>query len=219
MRHEPDRLRRQHLRALHDRRFDLPDRSSGTTPTTSTCCSPGERTVRAPPTSSPGRRVLPARGKHGRFYASILYNFSYGDNDPFRAYDSPWVYRIRATFGFLNVGRRRPQSSLRCAASIHFQRRACAPGASSIRYSSSFACWIFAASSRRDSGGCAGSPGSCRRGHDEDRSRRRCGADLLDRGAHAGDELALRLAAAEMRLPDPGCGARTLRGPPRAARR
>ena len=39
-------------------------------------------------------------GKHGGFYASILYNFSYDDNDPFRAYDSPWVYRIGATFGF-----------------------------------------------------------------------------------------------------------------------
>jgi hypothetical protein len=43
--------------------------------------------------------VQPMGGK-GAFSASVLYNFSYDDNDPTRAYDSPWVYRFGVTFGF-----------------------------------------------------------------------------------------------------------------------
>lgn len=39
------------------------------------------------------------RGRTGA-YALVLYNFSYDDNDPTEAYDSPWVYRVGFSMGF-----------------------------------------------------------------------------------------------------------------------
>jgi len=40
------------------------------------------------------------RGGRAGVYALALYNFSYDDNDPTEAYDSPWVYRVGVSFGF-----------------------------------------------------------------------------------------------------------------------
>ena len=40
------------------------------------------------------------RGGRAGVYGLALYNFSYDDNDPTEAYDSPWVYRVGVSFGF-----------------------------------------------------------------------------------------------------------------------
>jgi len=39
------------------------------------------------------------RGKVG-VYFSALYNFGYDDNDPFRPYDSPWIFSVGVGVGF-----------------------------------------------------------------------------------------------------------------------
>jgi len=47
-----------------------------------------------------GAGFVQPMGGSGAVSAAVLYNLSYDDNDPYRAYDSPWVYRIGFTFGF-----------------------------------------------------------------------------------------------------------------------
>jgi len=39
-------------------------------------------------------------GGKAAFFASALYNLSYDGNDPARAYDSPWVFRVGVAAGF-----------------------------------------------------------------------------------------------------------------------
>ena len=39
------------------------------------------------------------RGKVG-VYFSALYNFGYDDDDPFRPYDSPWIFQVGVGVGF-----------------------------------------------------------------------------------------------------------------------
>ena len=46
-----------------------------------------------------GLGINRARGRTGA-YATVLYNFSYDENDPREAYDSPWVYRLGVSMGF-----------------------------------------------------------------------------------------------------------------------
>jgi len=46
-----------------------------------------------------GLGINRARGRSGA-YALVLYNFSYDDNNPTEAYDSPWVYRVGFSMGF-----------------------------------------------------------------------------------------------------------------------
>ena len=41
-----------------------------------------------------------SRGGRAGVYGLALYNFSYDENDPTEAYDSPWVYRVGVSFGF-----------------------------------------------------------------------------------------------------------------------
>lgn len=47
-----------------------------------------------------GGGIFKPIGKGAAFFASTLYNLSYDEDDPARAYDSPWVIRAGVSVGF-----------------------------------------------------------------------------------------------------------------------
>lgn len=47
-----------------------------------------------------GAGVFQPIGGRAGFFASALYNVTYDENDEFRPYDSPWVYRAGVSVGF-----------------------------------------------------------------------------------------------------------------------
>jgi hypothetical protein len=74
-----------------------------------------------------------SRGGRAGVYGLALYNFSYDENDPTEAYDSPWVYRVGVSFGFGRTGAVRGASMifvdrgfmllLRCSGQLERHRR------------------------------------------------------------------------------------------------